>query len=427
MIISKEKRQDAVDYSMKSIRHICENIGPRESGMPKEKEAQEWLQKEIKDNGWAEKVETDEFVISRHALVGFTKIVGVMLIIGSLFQFLFLTYDKIAQYVALGIGLFMSVMTLLITVLEFLFYLQPLDKLLPRSTSTNTYAKYAPTGEVKRRIVFNGHVDSAYEWTLMMIDQKVMVGVLVVDILVLIASIGIYLAGLIIGYQYWMMVFGLVSIVPYVGLFFVCNFHTLSPGANDNLSGTFCALSVLKCLKESGIKFENTEVCALLTGSEEAGLRGAKAWGENHKAEIDDVPTYVISFDTLTDYDWMTIYERDMTNLVANSKEVCALIDKSCADPEIQDRLPKSKVDSKVTGTKTLAHGGVPFGASDAAALSKLGIKAACIAAQDPRGTDYYHNRRDNPDRLVPESFALGLDIAIACAEIFDKEGPTKQ
>jgi len=408
MIISKEKRQEAVDYSMKSIRYICENIGPRESGMPKEKEAQEWFQKEIKDNGWADDVKTDEFIISRHALVGFTKIVGVLLIVAALFQLLWFVPGNAAKYVAMAIGLFAAAASLAMTLLEFLFYKEPLDPLLPRSTSTNTYAKYAPTGEVKRRIVFNGHVDSAYEWTLMKIHQNVMVGVLVIDILCLVASLIINIIGLIIGMKLWMLIFALVSIIPFIGVFFVCNFKVLSPGANDNLTGCFCALSVLKCLKESGIRFENTEVCALLTGSEEAGLRGAKAWGLQHKAEIDAVPTYVISFDTLTDYDWMTIYERDMTNLVQNSKEVCALIDKACADPEINHPLP---------------HGGVPFGASDAAALSKQKIKAACIAAQDPRGTVYYHNRRDNPDALVPKSFALGLDIALACAEIFDKEG----
>ena len=60
---------------------------------------------------------------------------------------------------------------------------------MERTKSHNVYAKYEPTGEVKRRIIFNGHVDSAYEWTLMKIKQNVMVGVLVVDIVCLLAMI----------------------------------------------------------------------------------------------------------------------------------------------------------------------------------------------------------------------------------------------
>lgn len=408
MLISKEKRAEAVDYSMKSIRHICETIGPRESGQPAEYKAQKWMEKEIKDNGWADSTEYDEFIIARHALVGFTKIVGVMVIIGALIQLLRLTGNPAAILAANIVTFSFSVLSLLMTVFEFLLYRKPLDPILPHSISHNLYAKYEPTGEVKRRIVFCGHADSAYEWPLMKIRQEVMVGVLVVDIICLLSTIGIFLYAIITGdFALWMMIFALCTIVPYFGLFYVCTFRYLSPGANDNLTGCFAGISVLKCLKESGIRFENTEVCAICSGSEEAGLRGAEAWAKQHKDEWQSIPTYVVAFDTLTDYDYMTIYERDMTNLVPNSKEVCALLDKACADPEVNHPL---------------IHGGVPFGASDAAALSRAGVKAACIAGQNPKYAPYYHNRRDVPDALKPETFALGLDIALAAVEVFDKE-----
>jgi len=409
MLVSKEKRQEAVDYAVKSIRYICDEIGPRESGQPAELKCQEWMEKEIKENGWAESTSYDKFIISRHALVGFTKIVGVMLIIGSLLQLLRLVGNPTVTLAANIVTAVFAILSLVITLLEFLFYREPLDKLLPRSQSTNLYAKYAPKGEVKRRIVICGHTDSAYEWPLMKVRQELMVGVLVLDILALLATIGIFLWSAITGNnEVWPLIFALVCIAPFFGLFYVCSFKYLSPGANDNLTGCFTAIGTLKCLKESGIRFENTEVCALLSGSEEAGLRGAKAWAEQHEKEWKDVETYVIAFDTCTDYDYVTIYERDMTNLVKNSKEVCDLIDKACADPEINHPLP---------------HGGVPFGASDAAALSRAGVKAACIAGQNPKYAPYYHNRRDVPDALKPETMALCLDIAIQCAEEFDKMG----
>ena len=38
----------------------------------------------------------------------------------------------------------------------------------------------------------------------------------------------------------------------------------------------------------------------ILTGSEESGLRGAKAWCKAHKEDYSDVPTYIYSFDTNT-------------------------------------------------------------------------------------------------------------------------------
>ena len=289
---------------MRAIADVCENIGPRESGMPKEREAQEWIKNQIDSNGWADESAIEEFRVSRHALVGFTKIIGVFLIVGALLQLLTLVGNPALTQAVKIVSLILAVLSLLIVVLEFLFYVPFIDKFLPETTSCNVYAKYKPSGEVKRRIIINGHTDSAYEWTLMKIRQEVMVAVLGLDLVCVIASIVIFVINIIKGsVPLWSVIFSAATSVAYVGLFFVCNFKVLSPGANDNLTGVFVAVSALKCLKESGIRYENTEVCALLTGSEEAGLRGATAFTKKHKGENKDVETYIVSFDTMRDYD----------------------------------------------------------------------------------------------------------------------------
>lgn len=72
-------------------------------------------------------------------------------------------------------------------------------------------------------------------------------------------------------------------------------------GANDNLTGCYMGIAILKALKDEGIELENTEVGVILTGSEEAGLRGSKAWCEAHQGEFQDVPTFIVSYDTIHD------------------------------------------------------------------------------------------------------------------------------
>lgn len=404
MLVSEEVRQKAIDYEVESIHYITEQIGPRESGMPNELKAEEWLKNEMDSNGWADSSVIDEFTVSRHALVGFTKIIGVLLIFGSLLQLIFLagtTAGLVAGIVSLVIGVFCFITT----VQEFLVYHEFLDRFLPRTKSHNVYAKYSPKGEVKRRIIFNGHVDSAYEWTLMKIRQNVMVVALVIDIVCLLATIALSIVA-IITHAMWAHITVACFAVPFVTLFFVCNFKVVVPGANDNLTGTMNAVAVLKCLKESSIRFENTEVCALLTGSEEAGLRGAKAFAKKYKEECDAVPTAIIAMDTLRDLEFLTVYDKDMTSLVKNDKDCSKLIDKACANIN-----------------HPLIHGGVPFGASDAAALSKGGLKAICVAGQDPLHARYYHNTRDTADILRPDCMRVCLDISLEAAEIFDKEG----
>ncbi len=404
MNITSEKIDEAIEYSVKTIHHICENIGPRESGTAKEREAQEFLKSEIDSNGWADESTLEHFMVARHALVGFTKIVGVVMIVSALLQLLWLV-SPLAGKIASGIGLAGCVFTFMTVVLEFVFYRQFLDRFMENTESTNLYAKYKPTGEVKRRIVFNGHVDSAYEWTLMKIKQNVMVGCLVFDVILLFVMIGLAIACF-VNPQLWMYVTMACFSVPFITLFFVCNFKVVVPGANDNLTGVLNAVSVLKCLKESGVRLENTEVCCLATGSEEAGLRGAMDWTKKHKEELDQVPTAVIAFDTLRDMDFLTIYDRDMTNLVKNDKDCSRLLDKAT-----------EKINHP------LKHGGVPFGASDAAAFSRGGLKAVCVAGQDPLHANYYHNTRDTADNLRPETMRVCLELSLAAIEIFDKEG----
>ena len=239
----------------------------------------------------------------------------------------------------------------------------------------------------------------------MKIKQNVMVVVLVVDLLCAVATIvlGIWAA---IQPATWMYITMMCFIIPFIGLFYVCNFNVVVPGANDNLTGCTNAVAVLKCLAESNIRLENTEVCCMLSGSEEAGLRGADAFAKAHKEELNSIPTAVLVFDTLRDLPFLTIYARDMTNLVKNDDDCVKLLDKAAA-----------KINHP------LKHGGVPFGASDAAALTKNGVKAVCVAGQDPLHANYYHNTRDTADNLIPETMKVCLDLSLAAVEIFDKEG----
>ena len=47
--------------------------------------------------------------------------------------------------------------------------------------------------------------------------------------------------------------------------------------------------AVLKFMDDNDMRFENTEVVAFFSGSEEAGLRGAKAFAKEHKKELEDI------------------------------------------------------------------------------------------------------------------------------------------
>ena len=71
-------------------------------------------------------------------------------------------------------------------------------------------------------------------------------------------------------------------------------------------------MATIKALAEAGVEFEHTEVTMICSGSEEAGLRGAKAYVKAHLDELKELPTAVIALDTFRDLEDMAVYDRDL-------------------------------------------------------------------------------------------------------------------
>ena len=408
MKIDKNVRQQTVDYSVQAIKHICTEIGPREPGSPEERAAQQYLADDIIKNNWADSVEFQEFSVAPKAFMGFSRIIPVLIAIGIVMFWWFPWAPLVFNVIGLAILFF-----------QFLLYWRFLDPLKKKSTSSNLIATKKPTGEVKLRIILSGHSDCAYEWTVFHhFGPKVHIGSLVLAAIGAFVSIGLSIAATVIyaadpalwaHTPVWMLIVAACFAPFYLALFLYSNYNRVVPGANDNLTGCLGAVGALKCLKDQGIDFEHTEVVAVLTGSEEAGLRGAKAYAEQyaHGLKTDGVETVFIGLETFRDYEHMSIYHRDLSGTVKHDERAVRLLDRAV------ERL----------GLDPLPHASVFIGASDAAALTQAGLCACTLASMDPAPARYYHTRNDDSDNLNPECMALGLDIALEAVELFDEEG----
>lgn len=100
-------------------------------------------------------------------------------------------------------------------------------------------------------------------------------------------------------------------------------------GTNDNLSACFVVMSVLKEMKEKNIRYENTEVCCLTTGSEEAGLRGALAYAQRHRKELSNTETIFIALDTMHEVDQLRVFTLGQNGTQKNSNPVGELLMKA--------------------------------------------------------------------------------------------------
>ena len=299
---------------------------------------------------------------------------------------------------------------LILCVLQFGLYKKVVDKFFKEKTGHNVSGFKKPTGEVKRRIIFNGHPDAAWEWpfkykfTYLGFDIHMLVGFTGAFYTLIISILKV--AGVLDeGIAKTLGLIALVFVPFWIGLYFMWNEKRIVDGANDNLTGCYMGMAILKMLKDEGIEFENTEVGVVLSGSEEAGLRGAKAWAAAHKGEFDDVPTFIYSYDTIAQNEQLMVNYRDLNATVKVDKDVSDLFMEACEELKI----PVKK-------------GFVPplGGATDSAAFAQGGFRATGITALNHALPDFYHTRLDTPDALNKSCLADCFAASVKVLEMFD-------
>ncbi len=396
--------REMTNFSVRGIKKICKDVGPRPAGSEQEHEAQKLMAAEL--DGACDKVEIEPFDVHPGAFLGWILTDGIMMIAAIVLFFFGMS----------AIALALCALSLIFAIVEFLLYKKLLDPFFPKKTSHNVVAVRKPKGEVKRRIIFSGHVDSANEWRFTYYGgSKLLVPIIGLSFVGILLGLVLGIWAVAAGHAFSAADSGALNVMRYVFLAWIPILFTALffenkkrpvMGANDDLTGCFISMAVVKYMQQHDIRFENTEVWVVLTGSEEAGLRGAKAFCKAHKNELSDVETVFVGLDTIRDYDFAAVYSRDLTGTVKNDAGACALV----------------KEAAKQTGLD-LPYKSVFFGATDAAAVTQAGMKAVSVAAMDPAPAKYYHTRLDTADNLDIKTVEAVLGVALETAFLFDEKG----
>ena len=396
--------REMTNFSVRGIKKICKDVGPRPAGSEQEHEAQNLMAAEL--DGACDKVEIEPFDVHPGAFLGWILTDGIMMIAAIVLFFFGMS----------AIALALCALSLIFAIVEFLLYKKLLDPFFPKKTSHNVVAVRKPKGEVRRRIIFSGHADSANEWRFTYYGgSKLLVPIIGLSFVGILLGLVLGIWAVAAGHAFSAADSGALNVMRYVFLAWIpILFTTLFfenkkrpvMGANDDLTGCFISMAVVKYMQQHDIRFENTEVWVVLTGSEEAGLRGAKAFCKAHKNELSDVETVFVGLDTIRDYDFAAVYSRDLTGTVKNDAGACALV----------------KEATKQTGLD-LPYKSVFFGATDAAAVTQAGMKAVSVAAMDPAPAKYYHTRLDTADNLDIKTVEAVLGVALETAFLFDEKG----
>lgn len=403
LIDSKEK---FADYIVEEITHVIKTCGKREPGSEGEKKSCEYMAKVLKEDCGCEDVIIESCEVAPRAFYGYVYFVCAFVLLAVL-AFFFVP--------VLSIPLIIAAYT--ITILEFGLYKKAIDRLFKKKTSHNVTAFKKCTGETKRRIIFNGHPDATWEWPVnyalggVGFESHAIIVVLGALFYLIISIIRVAQNGF--GFNMADIsdpltkagLIGLIFIPFTIGLCFMENYNIVVDGANDNLTGCYMGIAVLKAMKDAGIELENTEIGVVLTGSEEIGLRGSKAWAEKHKDEFNDVPTFIYSFDTINDPKYLMANYRDLNGTVKSDKDIADLFYEAAKEVGV----PCKK-------------GWIPplGGAVDAAAFTQAGLRAAGITGLNHKLERYYHTRLDTYTNMNKAGIANCFAATVKTLEMFD-------
>ena len=402
-----DRKNWAAQYMVDEITYIIKNFEKRDPGSKGERQSCEYMAETLKNDCGCDRIQIESFKENPGSFFGwiYFTITFALLAIPMFFFF------PLASVILVLAGF-------TIMVLQFGMYKKVVDKFFPEKTGTNVTAIKSCKGEVKRRILFNGHPDACWEWPVnyrfggIAFEMHAIICVLGA-LYYLILSV-IKLAKFGFGYVpftteeplFIASLVGLVFVPFMLGLYKMWDKKRVVDGANDNLSGCYIGIAILKALQDEGIEFENTEIGVVITGSEEAGLRGSKAWCEAHKDEFRDVPTFFYSYDTIHDPKYLMANYRDLNATVKSDKEVTDLFMECAEDLGIH-----------------CLKGMVPplGGATDNAAFSQAGFRSAGITGLNHALEDYYHTRRDTYDNMNLEGLADCYAVSVKVLEKFDE------
>lgn len=401
-----DNKDSFAQYIIDDITKVIKTCGKRDPGSEGEKKSCEYMARVLKNDCGCEDVKIESYKVNPGAFYGWIY-----------FTCSFLLLSVVCFFFAPILALPLIIAGFTLTVLEFGLYKKAIDRIFKEKTSHNVSAIKKCTGETKRRIIFNGHPDATWEWPV----NYALGGVGFEGHAIIVVISALYFLGISIakvvknGLSFGMPdmadpltkagLIGLIFVPFIIGLFFMVNYKRVVDGANDNLTGCYMGIAVLKALKDEGIELENTEIGVVLTGSEEIGLRGSKAWAEAHAGEFQDVPTFIYSFDTINDSKYLMANYRDLNGTVKTDAELCDLFVEAAKEIGV----PCKK-------------GWIPplGGAVDAAAFTQGGFRSAGITGLNHKLERYYHTRLDSYDNMNKQGIANCFAATVKTLEMFD-------
>lgn len=312
MTILPKLNDKNVNYVLETVEAVVDRTRDRRAGSKGEEQARNILLNELMK--FCDETNEQSFITHPGAGTLLHKILSVCLI-ASVFLFSIALSGGFVMPIAISLILNLAVFG--IYAHKFLFDGTVLDVIKLKKKSANIYGKRYCRGDTATRVVITAHVDSP------MCLRSFAFGNVTLNVLNLCSILGntvlfcsqlfCLFAGVPVnsGLFDFLRVLCIIFVPFYIASIFIINPKRTASGVSSSLVPSGIALSVIKQLFDESFRYEKTEVCILLTGSEYSGRAGAYAFAKKHKRLFSDVPTVFIPLEEITSSDNLIVMFKD--------------------------------------------------------------------------------------------------------------------
>ncbi|MBO5895896.1 MAG: hypothetical protein J6Q83_01230 [Clostridia bacterium] len=321
MTILPKLNDKNVNYVLETVEAVVDRTRDRRAGSKGEEQARGILLNELMK--FCDETNEQGFITHPGAGTILHKILSVCLIASV---FLFSVALSGGYVMPIAVSLILNLVVFGVYAHKFLFDGTVLDVIKLKKKSANIYGKRYCRGDTATRVVITAHVDSP------MCLRSFALGNVTLNVLNLCSILGntvlfcsqlfCLFAGVPVnsGLFDFLRVVCIIFVPFYIASIFIINPKHTASGVSSSLVPSGIALSVIKQLFDESFRYEKTEVCVLLTGSEYSGRAGAYAFAKKHKRLFSDVPTVFIPLEEITSSDNLVVMFKDGSGTKGSSQ-----------------------------------------------------------------------------------------------------------
>lgn len=299
-------------YALETVKSIDSSTKDRRAGSEGEEQARSLFLGELKK--YCDETKEQNFTTHPGAGTLIEKILCALLIV---FTVLFFVCTLRGAILPVAATLFLSLFIFCVFVYKFVFDGTKLDKIKTKKTSGNILGKRYSRGDTQMRVVLTAHIDSPLSMRGPVADSRLPV---ILSICTIFGNTLLFCSQLFFLFNgapkgspgfIALGVICLLFLPVYIISLIIINPRKCASGISSSLVPSAILLSIAKHFSENGTRYEKTEVCFLLTGSEYSARAGAYAFAKKYKRLFSDVRTVFIPLEEITSSEKLSVFFND--------------------------------------------------------------------------------------------------------------------